>query len=51
MDKKNKKEEICNHNPKDDNTTLKRLNRRTMVYPRTDEFICKMCHQFFEFRE
>ena len=47
----NKKERICNHNPKDINTTLKKLDRRNMVYPRIDEFVCKICHNFFEFKE
>lgn len=47
----NKKEEKCNHNPKDIDTTLKKLNRKNMIYPSADEFICTVCHSFFEFNK
>lgn len=46
-----KKEEKCNHNLKDDNNTLKKINHRNMVYPPVDEFICTVCHNFFEFNK
>lgn len=50
MDKTKKdKEKICNHNPKDVNTTLKKIKRKTMVFPAIDEYFCEICHEFFEF--
>lgn len=51
MNNKNKKEKICNHNPQDKKNTLEKLNRRVMVNPCIDEYICKICHDFFDFEK
>lgn len=48
---KKEKEKICNHNPKDVKTTLKKIERKTMVFPAVDEYCCKICHEFFVFEK
>ena len=45
-----KDEKICNHNPDDKDTTLRRLEKRNMVFPNINEYICDICHEFFEFK-
>ena len=41
----------CKHNPKKLNNSLKKLDKKTMVYPPVEEYICTVCHQFFEFKK
>ena len=45
------KEKICNHDIKDKKTTLKKIKSINMVYPRIDEYMCEVCHNFFEFKK
>lgn len=49
VEEKKEKEKICNHNPNDLGNTLRRLDKIKMTFPRVDEYICKVCHEFFEF--
>ena len=46
--KTNKKEEKCNHDLKDKETTLKKINRKNMIFPPIDVYMCGTCHEFFE---
>ena len=47
--KEKEKEKICNHDINDVHNTLRKLNKRNMVFPRLDEYVCENCHEFFEF--
>ena len=38
----------CNHNPNDSKTSLKKLQKRIMTYPPIQEYVCTVCHKFFE---
>ena len=44
-------EKECNHNIEDPKNSLKKLSKRTMVYPPKDEYICTICHNFFEIKK
>ena len=46
-----KKKKLCNHDPNDLNTSLELLNQRRMVFPPIYEYLCTICHDFFEFNK
>lgn len=45
------KKRKCNHELKDENTTLKRLPKVHMVFPMQKDYICTECHRIFSFRD
>lgn len=43
------KQNNCNHNKNDENTTLIKIHRKEMIYPPQDKYYCDICHNFFIF--
>ena len=42
-----KKRRRCNHDLKDENTTLRRLSKMNMVFPPQKNYICEECKKIF----
>ncbi len=40
---------MCNHNPNDENTSLEKMNKRIMVTPTIYWYTCNTCHKGFMF--
>lgn len=46
-----KKRRRCNHDLKDENTTLRRLSKMNMVFPPQKNYICEECKKIFSFKD
>ena len=44
-----KKRRRCNHDLKDENTTLRRLSKMNMVFPPQKNYICEECKKIFKY--
>lgn len=39
---------LCNHNLNDINNTMEKVNKKNMVFPEVNYYICKYCHKILK---